>query len=206
MISTVCLLDRHTNLGPRAVSASLEYLGSRMQRGRVPPSSPTVGSVVTLDSEVAGHDQASIDPQEMPSLLPVASSPSDVLTATSIVLGSLAKTNDTGGLGLLFPENDDNDNGSNARKKGDDHFPMNFDYSAAAASLFRSVGENLMRWDRSPPDRHTTSMNLIKASEDWNWVQLFKIDQGQSKKPPKNQCPLRAHYLRNSLSILSGFA
>ena len=47
----------------------------------------------------------------MPSLLPVASSPSDVLTATSIVLGSLAKTNDSGGLGLLFPENDDNDNG-----------------------------------------------------------------------------------------------
>ena len=30
---------------------------------------------------------------------------------------------------------------------------MNFDYSAAAASLFRSVGENLLSWDRSPPDR-----------------------------------------------------
>merc|ERR1719458_1690245 len=108
---------------------------------------------------------------------------------------------------LLFPEsdednnNDDSDNGS--RKKND---------NAAALSLFRSViGENLMmRWDRSPPDRHTTSMNLNLAAEeeaeDWNWVQLFKLVDSEPLFKKPQQCPLRADYLRNSFSILSGFA
>ena len=72
----------------------------------------------------------------------------------------------------------------------------------------RSVGENLLRWDRSPPDRHTTSsMMNLEEEEDWNWVRLFKLDSaGLSKKPAKQQCPLKAEYLRNSLSILTGFA
>ena len=57
MISTVCLLDRHTPLGPKAVSASLEYLGARLQSGgRDRPTNPTAISVVPLDSEVSGGD------------------------------------------------------------------------------------------------------------------------------------------------------
>ena len=62
MISTVCLLDRHTPLGPRAVSASLDYLGARLagQQGSG-KADPTAVSVVTLDSEVAAGDlQASL--------------------------------------------------------------------------------------------------------------------------------------------------
>ena len=58
MISTVCLLDRHTPLGPKAVSASLGYLGARLQSGggRDRPTNPTAISVVPLDSEVSGGD------------------------------------------------------------------------------------------------------------------------------------------------------
>lgn len=207
MISTVCLLDRHTPLGPKAVSASLEYL----RGGGRPPSHPTAVSVVPLDADVSAAggrlDQASLaspSPQDLP-LLPVASSPSDVLTAT--VLGSFAKINDTGGgMRLLLPESDEDniDNGSSARQKNSNRqaFP-NFDYSV---SLFRSAGENLMLWDRSPPDRHTTSMNMIRAAEE-DWKQLLQLDSGGLfKKPSKKQCPLRAEYLRNSFSILSGFA
>ena len=62
MISTVCLLDRHTPLGPRAVSASLDYLGARLagQQGSG-KADPTAVSVVTLDSEVSAGDlQASL--------------------------------------------------------------------------------------------------------------------------------------------------
>ena len=66
MISTVCLLDRHTPLGPRAVSASLDYLGARLaghghgQQGGG-KADPTAVSVVTLDSEVSAGDlQASL--------------------------------------------------------------------------------------------------------------------------------------------------
>ena len=85
-------------------------------------------------------------------MLPVASSPSDVLTATSIA--AFIKINDTGGGGgmrLLFPESDEgdiSDNGS-ASRKTNNALPI-FDYSV---SLFRSVGEKFMRWERSPPDR-----------------------------------------------------
>ena len=138
--------------------------------------------------------------QELP-LLPVASSPSDVLTAT--VLGSLSKINDTGGGGGMRLDDEDSysDNGSANSRHHPNALPI-FD-------LFRSVGESLiMRWDRSqPPDRHSTSMSL----EDWNWVRLFRIDDdGLFKRPnppaARQQCPLRAEYLRNSLSILSGFA
>ena len=68
----------------------------------------------------------------------------------------------------------------------------------------------MMRWDRSPPDRHTTSMNLNlaaeKEAEDWNWVQLFKLVDSEPLFKKPQQCPLRADYLRNSFSILSGFA
>ena len=52
-------------------------------------------------------------------------------------------------------------------------------------------------------------MNLIGAAaaeEELNWVQLFKLDSGLLKRPSRQQCPLRAEYLRNSFSILSGFA
>ena len=62
MISTVCLLDRHTPLGPRAVSASLDYLGARLagQQGGG-KADPTAVSVVALDSEVSAGDlQASL--------------------------------------------------------------------------------------------------------------------------------------------------
>ena len=61
MISTVCLLDRHTPLGPRAVSASLDYLGARLAGQQGGKADPTAVSVVTLDSEVAAGDlQASL--------------------------------------------------------------------------------------------------------------------------------------------------
>ena len=61
MISTVCLLDRHTPLGPKAVSASLEHLGARLQQSRGRPTNPTAVSVLPLDPEVGGlPDQDSL--------------------------------------------------------------------------------------------------------------------------------------------------
>ena len=61
MISTVCLLDRHTPLGPRAVSASLDYLGARLAGQQGGKADPTAVSVVTIDSEVSAGDlQASL--------------------------------------------------------------------------------------------------------------------------------------------------
>ena len=72
-------------------------------------------------------------------MLPVASSPSDVLTATSIA--AFIKINDTGGGGrLLFPESDDednySDNGSVLRQRDNPGVPI-FD-------LFRLVNGQVL--------------------------------------------------------------
>jgi hypothetical protein len=191
MLSTICLMDR-TPLGPRAMNVSLSLL---LRSKQLALESPLM---VSSDAESASLE-------ETESLTSAA----DMLAATSIVLSSLNRLNDTDVLRI-----DDDEYGNGSLFETSSSSSSSTSSTSASSSLLDSVGDILLRMrDKAPPDRdlnwHSTSVDL---AHDRDLIKLWKVEREKAAAAVagggrQKKCPILAWGpLRGSLALVSGFA
>ncbi len=201
MVGTFCLLDR-TPVGPRTLNSSMTLLMRGRQQQRAFHAHSDLGADVVLDSENGSSAAVSGTAPIQASSIPSGAGSSALTVTTSIVLGSLAKANETDFLSGGGEDDDSEPDG--------DSFGGN-ESRADAPSLLDSLGNSLLRrWDRDRdlPDRtdpnwHATSV-LVAPSRAQELYQLWKT---KTEKWRRSQCLLSANdHLRKSIALLTQLA